>query len=172
MALLAIAYPKISKPDFDWIQSIREKNDRQFNLVRPHITLVFGTDKLNSNEFTAHIQSKVRTFKSFQITLDLAKVIKDNSKNYCHAFLIPSAGFNEINELHDILYQDELESELRVDIPYIPHLTIGSGSKEEMTALVDKVNESKTSINGSVDQVSIISFDSIKVTDINEQNLA
>lgn len=172
MALLAIAYPKISRPDFDWIQSIRENNDRQFKLVKPHITLVFGTDKLNSTEFTDHIQSKLRTFDSFQIIFDSVKIIEDDSKKFCHAFLIPSVGFNEIDELHDLLYQDELESELRQDIPFIPHLTIGSGSKEEMTALVDRINESKISIKGSVNQVSIISFDGIKVTDINEQNLA
>lgn len=171
MTLLAIAYPDVSETDFNWIQSIREKNDRQFNLVRPHITLVFGTEKLNSNEFTDHIQSKVRTFKSFQITLDSAKIVEDDSKNFCHAFLIPSVGFNEINELHDLLYQDELGSELRHDIPFIPHLTIGSGSKEEMDILVDRINESKISIKGSVDQISIISFDGINVTTINEQGL-
>lgn len=172
MALLAIAYPKISRPDFDWIQSIREKNDRQFKSVEPHITLVFGTDKLNSTEFIDHVQSKLRTFDSFQITFDSVKIIKDGSKKFCHAFLIPSLGFNETNELHDLLYQDELESELRQDIPFIPHLTVGSGSKEEMNVLVDKINESKFSIRGSVNQVSIISFDGVKVTVINEQSLA
>lgn len=172
MALLAIAYPKISRSDFNWIQSIRKKNDRQFNLVKPHITLVFGTEKLNSKEFTDHIQNKVHAFKSFQITLDSAKIVEDDSKNHCHAFLVPSIGFNEINELHDLLYEDELESELRHDIPFMPHLTIGSGSREEMTALVDRINESKISIKGSVNQVSIISFDGVKVTDINEQSLA
>ncbi|MEI9913941.1 MAG: 2'-5' RNA ligase family protein [Candidatus Saccharibacteria bacterium] len=171
MAFLAIAYPVIESSDFEWIQDIRKLHDRQFDLVNPHITLVFGTNKLNLSEFTKHIQSKVRTFKSFKVTMDSAKTIEGNSIDDCHAFLIPSVGFNEINELHDLLYQDELESELRRDMPFIPHLTIGSGSKEEMTVLVNKVNEQRISINGNVGEVNIISFDGSKVKDINMLSL-
>jgi 2'-5' RNA ligase len=172
MTYLAITYPNIGEADLEWIQSIRQMNDRQFKLVRPHITLVFGTDKLNANELTDHVQNKVRSFKSFQIILDSAKIVEDNSKSYFHAFLIPSVGLDEINELHDLLYQDELESELRVDIPFVPHLTIGSGNKDEMTTLVDNINESNISIKGTVDQVSMIGFDGVKVTNINELSLA
>ncbi len=171
MAFLAVAYPKLDESDFDWVQSIRKKHDQQFDLVRPHITLVFGTDKLRSNDFIAHVQSKVRTVQSFQITFDSAKVVEDHSGNFCNAFLVPSKGYSEIIELHDLLYQDDLSSELRTDIPFIPHMTIGSGNEEEMTTLVDEINESKISIEASVDQISIISFDGVKVTDIDRQDL-
>ncbi|MFZ1821835.1 MAG: 2'-5' RNA ligase family protein, partial [Acidimicrobiia bacterium] len=116
--------------------------------------------------------NKIRGFKSFRITLDSAVIIEDNSKTHFHVFLVPSAGFNEINELHERLYQGEMKSELRHDIPFVPHITVGSGSREDMAALVNKINESNISINGNVDQVSIVSFDGVEVKDIAKLSLA
>jgi 2'-5' RNA ligase len=99
MAFLAVAYPNINDSDYRWVQNLRQKHDRQFDIVEPHITLVFDTNKLSSSEFTKHVQNSLAKFKSFPISLDSAKVVEDNSKNFFHTFLIPSNGFGEINEL-------------------------------------------------------------------------
>jgi 2'-5' RNA ligase len=170
MAYLVIAYPNLSEPDYDWLQSIRKKHDQQFDLVKPHVTLVFGTEKLSQNEFIEHVQNSLTAFSSFPIILDSTKVVGNDSKDLFHAFLVPSNGFNEVKQLHDVLYQGALESELRSDIPFIPHLTIGSGSKREMTALVEQIGQN-FSINGNLDRVSIIEFDGTAVKDTAEVSL-
>lgn len=171
MAYLAIAYPDLHESDYSWIQTIRQQHDRQFDLVKPHVTLVFGANKLSQNEFTNHVQNSLATCKSFPIILDSAKVVADSSKGLFHTFLIPSEGFEKVCELHDLLYQGPLESELRVDIPFIPHLTVGSGSEVEMTALAEQINRRNTSIKGNLDKVQIIEFDGTAVKYIAESSL-
>lgn len=166
MAYLVIAYPNVSESDYSWIQGIRQKHDPQFDLVKPHVTLVFGTDKLSQVEFIEHVRNSLAESKSFPITLDSAKVIQDGTKNLFHTFLVPSEGFNEIDKLHDHLYQDALKSELRTDIPFVPHLTIGSGSEAKMKALANHINSQSISIKGHLNKVSIVEFDNSTVHDV------
>lgn len=170
MAYLVLAYPNISKSDYDFIQGIRKSSDpKYFNLVEPHVTLVFSTDKLKLEEFENHIKQKIQNTEPFNLVLDKTKVVEDDSKTFFHAFLIPSEGFNEINKLHDDLYEDSLESELRQDIPFIPHLGIGTGTEEEMEKLANKLEPSK--IIGSIEKVSIVEYDGNKVIDLKELSL-
>lgn len=44
MALLVLAYPELSKNDYDWIQDFRRKHDElYYKIVEPHFTIVFPT---------------------------------------------------------------------------------------------------------------------------------
>lgn len=130
MGFLAIAYPDISQRDFDWIQSVRKQYDpKYFDVVKPHVTLVFSTNELGLENFTEHITSKLLNISDFKVKFDSTKLVEDDSKDFYHVFLVPSAGYDEINKMHDSLYEDALRSELRLDIPFIPHLGIGTGSE-------------------------------------------
>lgn len=165
MASLALIYPNLSKEDFEAIQAIRKQHStRYFDVVDPHLTLVFGTDKITASELVKHVQAKLDGMKAFDLKLDSAKVVEDDSKEFFHAFLIPSNGFEEINTIHDILYTDALESELRHDIPFIPHLGIGTGTKGEMEDLANRINESNLQIKGSADDITIVQYDGNKVS--------
>ena len=172
MSLLAVTYPEINKSDYQWIQDIRKKYDpKYFNVVEPHITLVFSTDKLSLEKFEEHIKNKLSGFNSFEITFDTLKLVEDDSKTFYHVFLVPTKGFDEINEIHDLLYEDGLASELRLDIPFIPHLGIGTGNKAEMTKLLDLLEKEKFSIDGIIEKVSIVEYDGKIVNDLSEIDL-
>lgn len=165
MSNLAIIYPNISNKDYEAIQAIRKKHDtKYYTVVDPHITLVFGTEKITPDELVEHIRTKLSKAASFSLKFDSAKVIENDSKDFFHAFLIPSNGFNEINTVHDILYTGILESELRHDIPFIPHLGIGTGTKEEMEDLVSQLNANQIQIKGSADDITVIQYDGSKVS--------
>lgn len=165
MANLALIYPNISKDDFKVIQSIRKRHDpKYYDVVDPHITLVFSTDKVNADELVQHVRNKLSGTKSFNLKFDSAKLIEDDSKEFYHAFLIPSRGFDEINDVHDILYTGVLDSELRRDIPFIPHLGIGTGTKDEMKKLVNELNDSQIKINGTAEEITIVQYDGNKVS--------
>jgi hypothetical protein len=168
MAYLALAYPDIDQSDYDWIQDIRKTHDkRYFNVVQPHFTLVFSTTKLSLEEFTQHIKEKAERFQAFDISLDSAKVVEDDSKEFFHEFLIPSKGFDEINRIHDELYTGSLESELRHDIPFIPHVGIGtSDEKQEAEEVVSMVIQAQRTIIGTVSKITIVEFDGKKVVDL------
>ena len=165
MANLALIYPDISSEDYQKIQSIRKQHDsRYFDVVEPHITLVFSTDKITADELVTHVGEKLAGIKPFKLTFDSAKAVEDDSKDFYHAFLIPSNGFNEINQIHDELYTGVLKSELRHDIPFIPHLGIGTGSKADIDELVSQLNDSKILIEGIAKKITVVQYDGTLVS--------
>ncbi len=168
MAYLLLAYPDMDRSDYDWIQSIRKKHDkRYFDVVQPHITLVFSTNKLSLDEFIQHAKEKTKGFQAFEIRLDSAKVVEDDSKEFFHTFLIPSKDFDDINKIHDELYTGLLESELRHDIPFIPHVGIGaSNDQQEAVGVVSEVTNANKPIVGSVSKLTIVEYDGSKVVDL------
>lgn len=168
MAYLVLAYPDIEQSDYDWVQGIRKNHDkRYFDVVKPHFTLVFSTNKLSLEDFTQHVNEKIKAFRVFDIILDSVRVVEDDSKQFFHQFLVPSKGFDEINTIHDALYTGPLESELRHDIPFIPHVGIGTSDDiEEAEKVVRMVEQSQRTIIGTISTITIIEFDGKKVTDL------
>lgn len=166
MSNVVLGYPKISKTDFDWIQSIRETNDRQYEMVKPHVTFVFPTTKLTEDELANHVQQKASTISCIKVTFSKAIVVEDDSKKFFHTFLVPSDGYEEIVRLHDLLYADALLSELREDIAFIPHIGIATNENEAtIRTLADKLNATGINITGSIDNLTIASFDGKLVHD-------
>jgi len=173
MSYVVIAYPKISASDYEWIQSIRKQYDpRQYTVVKPHVTIVFPTSKLNKESLIKHVRDKATILKAFGIKFDSSIVVEDDSKTYYHVFLIPSLGFDEITFLHDIAYTESLESELRRDIPFIPHLGIGNDDdKKVMEHLADKINKQGLTISGKIEQLTVVEYDGKKVRDLHNIDL-
>jgi len=168
MSFVVIAYPKISQTNFDWIEIIRQEYDLlRYSVVKPHITFVFPSNKIDQAMLIQHVQAVANRFKAIPIKLDLAKVVEDDSKTYSHAFLVPSLGYDQITQLHDLLYTGALKSELRLDIPFIPHLGIGNNpDKTAMQTLVDKINNGKVSIYGTIDELTVAEHDASNLVDI------
>ncbi|MCX6727191.1 MAG: 2'-5' RNA ligase family protein [Candidatus Saccharibacteria bacterium] len=173
MSYLVLAYPTLSKPDYDWIQAIRSKEDkRYYGVVEPHFTIVFATEKLDLDTFSRHIKTKIQGTGAFNITLDSAKLVEDDSKKFFHAFLIPSQGFDVINKLHDVLYTGILSSELRHDIPFIPHVGLGTNNdRSEIERLVGDINDGNKIITGRINELYIVEYDGKKVVDLERLTL-
>lgn len=174
MSFVVIAYPKITLEDYEWIQNIRKEHDtNMFGVVKPHVTFVFPTNKLNANSLTKHVKEHVTGFKAFPIKLDSTKVVEGDSKVFTHTFLVPSTGYEQVNELHDQLYVDGLASELRSDIPFVPHLGIGANSdKKVMEELAEFISKSGKSISGTIDELVVCEYDGKKVIGITTVPLA
>jgi len=168
MSYVVIAYPDISQKNFEWIQSVRQKNDpAMFNVVKPHVTFIFPTSKLDINSLIEHVRTQISGFKSVTVNFDSTKVVEDDSKTYFHTFLVPSEGFDEIIQLHDKLHTDELKSELRLDIPFIPHLGIGTNEKQEpMQTLAKDIAKQNLAIQGKLTHLTVVEYANNKVKDI------
>jgi hypothetical protein len=174
MSNLIISYPNIAPDDYAWIQNIRKLHDpKYFDIVKPHIALVFGTEKLNPHELLAHAKENLKDFQKIRILLDSAIVVEDDSKSFFHTFLRPSTGYERIIQCHDLLYSGVLSSELRLDIPFIPHVGIGTSIDEtEMQTLAKKINSEGVSIQGLLDTILVVQFDGTKVVDLESCSLA
>ena len=61
MALAVINYPTLSDDDFDWIQSVRREHDRlYYDVVDPHVSLVFPLDGVEPSTLIGHVRGQAR----------------------------------------------------------------------------------------------------------------
>jgi len=111
------------------IEAFRKKYDPHYNLIKPHITLIFPIDNtsISRKSLSEHIKSVVNNWESFNIELSGLKISWDH-----WLFLLVKEGKKEIIELHDELYQGILSPHLRSDLEYIPHISIGRFIKKTL----------------------------------------
>ena len=173
MAFAAVSYPTLSEPDLQWIQEIRKKHDRLFyKIVDPHFTFVFPTESIDRDSFSKHIIRVSASFNSFPFTCWCVTIGDPDFLDHAHVFMIPDEGFSEIVKLHDALYTDLLKSELRLDLPFVPHIGIASyPGLEKCKEIVDELNQQDFEIRGSIDTLDIIEFDGKTVKTIEQIHL-
>jgi hypothetical protein len=155
------------------IQVIRASRDRLYTAVDPHFTFVFPTEKLSAEALADHTESVIQGCSKIGFVLTKALVVKDDPNSSWHAFLIPSIGAAEVTTLHDLLYTDTLASELRPDIPYIPHIGIAANQDSVVVEeLVDNLNAKPINIVGVIEALTVSTFDGIRVKDTKRLSLA
>jgi 2'-5' RNA ligase len=80
----------------------------------------------------------------------------DDENDTAYVFLVPDQGNAEISLLHDRLYTGVLRPHLRLDLPYIPHITIGTlGSRQEAKLICDELNRVGVSVEGALSNLSV-----------------
>jgi 2'-5' RNA ligase len=170
MSLLVLAYPQLEKKDYDWIQNFRSGHDeRYYNLVKPHFTLVFPVSDIPEKEFISHIKKVTKNFKEFYFVLRCAQIVKDSFSDYTDLFLIPEEGYRIFVKLHDMLYTGILEKERRLDITFIPHLGIANSlDAKKCKSLADGINVKNPEIFGAINRLDIVSFDNNGIKTLKE----
>lgn len=172
MKLLVIAYPKLSEEDLLQIENCRKHNDKMFSVVKPHFTFVFPVDGISIADFSSEIKIQLDQAKPISFCFRCATINKDDfSENY-HAFLVPDEGFSQIVKLHDKLYSGKLFIHQRLDIDFIPHITIGNSSDKMICKkMVDEWNAKEFTISGTISSVDIVEFENNKVKTIEKIKL-
>lgn len=80
------------------------------------------------------------------------------------SFLAPEEGFSALVKLHDALYRGMLASELRLDIPFLPHITVGKTSDPwEAKVLADQLNGQPRAIQGMLETLDVITYEKMTV---------
>jgi hypothetical protein len=165
MSLLVLSYPNISEKDFNWIQAVRANHDElYYKVVAPHFTIVFPNFNQDKVEFVEHAKLQARCFKKIDFVLRCAIIVKDAFNDYTHLFLVPDEGYSEIVKLHDKLYDGPLAPELRLDIPFIPHIGIGNAIDPfACKKLADELNRKAFEINGRIETLDVTWYEENKV---------
>jgi len=173
MSLLTLAYPQINKKDDQWIQEFREENDELYhNLMEPHFTLVFPVFNLRPETLIEEIKRRSADHRKIDFTLRCSIMEKDAFTPYWHVYLVPDEGYSQIVKLHDNLYSGKLAEELRLDLPFIPHIGIAN-SVEKWTCkeLVDQVNNSDLVIEGIINEIDVVEYHEEKVETLEKIHL-
>jgi hypothetical protein len=72
----------------------------------------------------SHISESIQAVEPFEFVIRCAVLSNDAFGAYTHVFLVPDEGHSKIIKLHNRLYTGVIESQLRLDIPFIPHIGI------------------------------------------------
>jgi 2'-5' RNA ligase len=157
MALLVVAYPQIAVADYEWIQAIRRQYDPQYARIEPHFTLVFPVANVEQETFITHVTARTSQISSIPFTIRCAMIVKDHFSPLTHLFLAPDEGFSALVKLHDLLYTGVLADVLRLDLPFIPHITVGGNADPLICkALADAINREGKTIHGQITGLEIL----------------
>ena len=80
----------------------------------------------------------------------------DKFSDETYVYLVPDAGNGALIRLHDYLYSGPFAEVLRLDLPYVPHITLGRfGEAKLAKALVDDLNAQDIEIRARLDTVEL-----------------
>ena len=120
-----LIFPKFK--NINLIQKVRNKYDRLYNLVDPHITLVFPfKDEMSNEELILKLSELLKDFTPFQVTFKGISIADDN-----YIFLNCIEGEEIIYQLHNEIYEKILPTHFKKELKYIPHITLGEFDKIE-----------------------------------------
>ena len=118
MVYSLLHYPNI---DTRGINELRRKYDPQFDLIQPHITLMFPVaEAIGEEEVVNHLQAVLSDRRPFDIHLQgIIKSLDD------YLFLVVDEGRDALADLHAHIYTGLLADLHQTALPYIPHVTLG-----------------------------------------------
>jgi 2'-5' RNA ligase len=168
--LYTLAYPSISAADSEFISSIRAVHDLQFkSIVEPHFTMVFGINSVPEAEYKAHVHSVAQQSSPVSFVCRYAMLGADDQDETGYVYLVPDEGYSSLSVLHDRLYSGPLESCLRLDREYVPHITIGRLSdRGAAKALCTRLNARGVHVQGAVRGLSVGAIENGRVTNLAE----
>lgn len=174
MAIAVVNYPAFSRDDYGWLQSVRRRHDPlYFDIVDPHLTLVFPTDNISELEFIDHVREHAKAFSAFEAVFRCAILGDPSFQEHAHAFLVPDEGFSDVVRLHDRLYTGLLEKELRLDLPFVPHVGIANTpTAAACKVIIDELNAQAFEIRARVETLNVIGYDGKRVWNIEQVHLA
>ena len=159
MAYFILSAIEAAPDDAAWIEDLRRAHDPHHGLVAPHATLVFGFDRPSLATVTDHVGDVARRFAPIVCRLTSARVVRDLAGAGSHLFLIPKSGAGEITALHDALYDGPLRGDLRTDIPFVPHVTVGRLNEHAAAEALARRLKDQVDIAARLSRLDLVAFD-------------
>lgn len=158
MALLAVAFPEFSEPDYAKIQLCRKHSDAlYYNLIEPHFTFVFPANDISPQMFIEEVEYHCKDVNAIPFIIRCATVNKNAFNDFFHTFLVPEEGYSKIVKLHDQLYSGIFQKHLRIDIDFIPHIGVASSKLPAVChTLATEWNMEELEIPGMIRRISVI----------------
>ena len=166
--LYTIAYPTLAAADFAFINEFRHQHDLPYrDVVRPHFTQVFGCRDIAEPDYLDHVAAVAKASQPINFVCRYAMLGADHALPIAHVFLLPDEGHSALSLQHDQLYTGALARHLRLDIPFTPHITIGTlDDRVAAKALCDGLNRDGLNICGQIGVLTVAALEDGKILDI------
>jgi len=162
--LYTLAYPTISAAEANRLEAFRRRHDPHHAIVAAHFTMVFACRGMDEHAYIEHVASVSQGSAQISFSCRYAMLGADDEVERGYVYLVPDEGFSGISRLHDALYSGLLSSHLRLDIPFIPHITLGaSADRNAAKSLCDELNAAGSAIHGAIEAVSVAALQDGKI---------
>ena len=123
----------------------------------PHFTFVFPQGSVSAHSLIQYVQAIAVTQARIPFVIRRAEAVQDAPSENTYLFLVPDEGYDAIIKLHDLLYTGVLAAELRADIPFIPHITLGyTPDAAYCQQAADELNTKVIELRGIIETLDVI----------------
>jgi len=158
VSLVVLGRPSMAAADRAWIDALRARHRGAVfqEGLGAHVTLVFPTDATDPTSATSHLATVAAETAPIELTFRATMPWLDRFSDETYVYLVPDAGNGALIRLHDYLYSGPFAEVLRLDLPYVPHVTLGRfGEAKIAKALVDDLNAQDIEIRARLDTVEL-----------------
>ena len=166
-SLFVVTYPEISVRDRAWLETFRQINDPNASKITAHFTLAFAVSGLPVESLCNHVASVSRREPSIEFTCRHVMVGHDHAKPLSYVFLVPDEGLSAVNLLRQRLHVGPLRDYLKPEIPYIPHITLGTAADaEQAQEHCSRLNNQMSPVHGVLTGLTLVKVTTDTVQDI------
>lgn len=158
MSLVVLGRPSMAAADRAWIDALRDRHRGAIfdRAIGAHVTLVFPTEVADPTTATSHLATVAAETAPIDLSFRAAMPWLDRYSDETYIYMVPDAGNGALIRLHDYLYSGPFSDVLRLDLPYVPHITLGRiGEAKIAKALVDDLNAQDIDIKARLDTVEL-----------------
>jgi 2'-5' RNA ligase len=166
--LYTLAYPLLPEADVTFMERFRREHDVPYcDVAAPHFTLIFGCSAVEEAKYLQHVQDVAKVSAAIRFSCRYAMLGTDDQDQTAYVFLVPDDGYSGISLLHDRLYIGVLAPYLRLDIPFIPHITIGTlADRHTAKQLCDGLNKRGLELHGCVNALTVGALENRKLNNL------
>lgn len=162
MPFAVVSYPKFIPNEGELIpvmESIYPKFI--YPKLAPHFTVVFPQVSVPQQQLLPHVQAVAANHAPIPFVIRRVEAVADKLSQNHYLFLVPDEGFEEVVQLHDDLYGGLLAHELRLDIPFVPHITLGyTPDAAYCEAAANAINAQPFELRGVIEVLDIVEIQS------------
>jgi 2'-5' RNA ligase len=158
MSLAVISYPKFIPNEGEMIpvmESIYPKFI--YPKLAPHFTFVFPQASVPQKQLIHHVKAIAANHTPIPFVIRRVEAVADKLSQNHYLFLVPNEGYDGVVQLHDYLYGGLLTDELRLDIPFVPHITLGhTDDRAYCNAAANAINEQPFELQGRIEVLDVV----------------
>ncbi len=167
MAFVSLAYPCLTPDDARFIEEFRQVHDRAMvGVVAAHWTMIFPVAGVEAASLKTHLAAVARKWPVIPFVCRYLHLHADRLTDNYYLFLVPDEGSSSICRLHDELYTGLMAPHLRLDLPFVPHIGIGTGKDPaSLQKVAVEWNGRPRAVAGRITALTLSTYDGSKVRD-------
>lgn len=163
--LFVLCYPRLSPADAAALEAFRRKHEpARAGMVRAHITLVFGVQRVSAAVLTELAASIASTTAPFDVSIDGMEV-EAHERGDHNLFLKIGKGRDALVALNKAFYAGALAPE-RGNIEFAPHITIASNPDLKNVIVAAPEAKPLSNLTGRIDALDVVVLDGANLTPI------